>query len=285
MSNREPGEDGIPIKLRNVYLRKTGRKENLDIWIVDGATIRRDVFDEFLQGGNDQRYRFTPPGEIWIDGSTSVEEYEYALMHELHERRLMISLGWSYNRAHMASLMLELQARRKNRLAARDHELRLPPMATMDNEGNQEIPDIGTKVQLNAVYRAPLGKRGRLHIWVVDGAVVRREVYPDFGFSGHGLRYCFIPSNEIWIDDMVDCAEMDYQLTHQLHERAAMAHGADYETAYGRGSQAQVALRRRDAAQAQRREEQLAPVEPGTRERGTKPRGAVQKKQNRSARK
>jgi hypothetical protein len=52
-----------------------------------------------------------------------------------------------------------------------------------------------------------------------------------------------------------------------------MAHGADYETAYGRGSQ------------AQRREEQLAPVEPDTRERGTKPRGAARKKKNGSTRK
>ena len=60
------------IKLRDVYVRKTGRREKQDIWIVDGFKVRRDIFDEFLQGGNDQRFRFVPQNEIWIDGSTSV---------------------------------------------------------------------------------------------------------------------------------------------------------------------------------------------------------------------
>jgi hypothetical protein len=150
-------------------------------------------------------------------------------------------------------------------------------MLATDNEGNDEIPDIGNKVELREIYRARLGVRGGLQVWVVDGAAVRRELYPDFGFSGNGLRYKFIPSNEIWIDDQVNCAELDYQLAHQRHEREAMAHGADYPTAYVRGTKAQLAMRRRDAEQVRRKEEQLPPVEPGTRERGTKPRGALKK--------
>jgi hypothetical protein len=64
-------------------------------------------------------------------------------------------------------------------------------------------------------------------------------------------------------------AEMDYQLIHQLRERAAMARGADAGTAYGRGSDMQMAARRRDAEIVARKEERQAPVTLGTRERGT----------------
>ena len=257
------------VKLRNVYQRKSGRREGQDIWIVDGARIRRDVFDEFLQGGNDQRYRFVPHNEIWIDGTTSAEEYIYALMHELHERRQMLTLGLSYDHAHRESLMLELQARRKNAIDSDVHELQLPPMPPMDSEGNQEIEDIGDKVRLRDVYRAKLPMRDHLDVWVVDGAIVRRDVYPDFGFSGNGFYFQFIPKNELWIDDQVNCAEMEYQLIHQVRERAAMAKGSNAETAYGSGSALQTEARRRDAALAARKELRQPPVTLGTRDRGT----------------
>jgi len=258
------------IKLRDVYLRRTGRRAGQDIWIVDGARVRRDIFDEFLQGGNDQRYRFVPRNEIWIDGSTSVEEYTYALMHELHERNQMLTKGMTYDRAHREALMLELGARRKNLIDSNAHELKLPHMPPMDSEGNQEIEDIGDKVPLRDIYRARLPERRGLQVWVVDGAIVRRDLFPDFGFAGNDLYYQFIPRREIWIDDQVNCAEMDYQIIHQLRERASMARGADAQTAYGIGSALQIAARRRDAQMVVRKEERLAPVTLGTRDKGTK---------------
>ena len=158
---------------------------------------------------------------------------------------------------------------RVNRIDSDAHELRLPALPPMDSEGNQEIEDIGDKVLLRDIYRAKLPTRRGLHVWVVDGAIVRRDVFPDFGFAGNDLYYQFIPSKEIWIDDQVNCAEMDYQLMHQLRERAAMARGADAATAYGRGSDVQIAARRRDAALVARKEARQEPVTLGTRERGT----------------
>src|SRR5207249_2177944 len=77
--------DGDPISLQRIYLRKIGRCQRLDVWVVDGSRIRNHIYDEFLEGGNDQRYRFVPPGEVWVDGATSVEEFEYSAKHELHE--------------------------------------------------------------------------------------------------------------------------------------------------------------------------------------------------------
>src|SRR5207249_482381 len=84
------------------------------------------------------RYRFVPPGEVWVDGATSVEEFEYALKHEIHERQLMQTQGLSYDNAHQAALMLELGLRRKMRLACKDHELKQPYMPATDARGTQE---------------------------------------------------------------------------------------------------------------------------------------------------
>lgn len=98
---------------------------------------------------------------------------------------------------------------------------------------------------------------------------MRRDIFPDFGFSGNDLAYQFIPENEIWIDNQVNCFELEYQILHQMVMRAALARGADEETAYGKGSEAQLKLRRLDEEQVRRKEAKTPRVEGGTRERGT----------------
>jgi len=66
---------------------------------------------EYLQripyGGNEQRYLFNPKGEIWIDHAVSCEEFELTLAHELNERSLMAKFGWTYEKSHDSSLMVE----------------------------------------------------------------------------------------------------------------------------------------------------------------------------------
>ncbi|MEP7199036.1 MAG: hypothetical protein ABI874_04380 [Chloroflexota bacterium] len=263
-------EAGEPIKLQGIYLRKIRRRQRMDMWIVNGSRVRSHIFDEFLEGGNDQRYRFVPPNEIWIDGSTSVEEFEYALMHELHERHLMQTKGMSYDRAHTESLMVELNARRKMRLLCQQHELKQYYMPPTDVHGTQEIADIGNKIELREVYRYRIGRRGRQTIWIVDGAHVRRDIFPDFGFSGNDCAYKFIPPNEIWIDNQMDCFELEYQMAHQSVMRAAMVRGVEEATAYGKASDAQTRARRVDEAQAKRKEQRTPLVTGGTRARGVR---------------
>ncbi len=262
--------EGEPIQLQRVYLRKMGRQQDMQVWVVDGSRVRAHVFDEFLEGGNDQRYRFVPPGEAWVDGATSSEEYEYALEHELHERHLMQSKGLSYDRAHTSALMLELDLRRKMRRVCQQHELMQKPMPSVDVHGTQEIEDIGDKVELRDIYRYRLRVSKGLTIWIVDGSHIRRDIFPDFGFSGNDLSYQYIPANEIWIDSLVDCFELEYQITHQLAMRAAMARGSKEEDAYGVGSEAQLRQRRLDEQQSRRKEANTPPVEGGTRARGVR---------------
>ncbi|TMC55609.1 MAG: hypothetical protein E6J26_07840 [Chloroflexi bacterium] len=205
-----------------------------------------------------------------MDGATSVEEFEYSATHELHERQLMQTKGMSYDNAHHSSLMLELDLRRKMRLTCKDHELKQPYVPATDMHGTQQIEDIGDKVELRDVYRYRLRVSKGLTIWIVDGCHVRRDIFPDFGFSGNDLSYKFIPHNEIWVDTLVDCFELEYQIAHQRAMRASLARGTKEEDAWSKGDAAQRRLRRSDESQSRRKEAQMAPVEAGTRARGVR---------------
>jgi hypothetical protein len=62
--------------------------------------------------------------------------------------------------------------------------------------------------------------------------MVRKNIYPDFGFSGNDISYHFIPKNEIWIDGQVSCDETEYSIANEMNERKFMAAGKSYDDAY-----------------------------------------------------
>lgn len=97
--------------LEGIYRLKLGRRKGLDVWIIDGAKVRRELYTDFIYGGNDQRYKFIPFGEIWIDNAISVEELEFTIIHEIFERDLMLSQGMTYSKAHDLAAQEELKAR------------------------------------------------------------------------------------------------------------------------------------------------------------------------------
>ena len=100
-----------PSEVKGVYRYYWGDKNGYKIWIVDGYKVRHKIFDEFLYGGNEQRYPFNPKGEIWIDNAVSCEEFEMTLAHEMNERHLMAKFGWKYVDALDSSLAIEVEMR------------------------------------------------------------------------------------------------------------------------------------------------------------------------------
>jgi len=100
------------VKLKNIYRVKIGRKNGIDIWVVDGMNVRREIYADFVYGGNDKRYKFIPKGEVWIDDQVDASEIKFTIAHELKERELM-SKGMSYLDAHEQALKLELKMRRR----------------------------------------------------------------------------------------------------------------------------------------------------------------------------
>jgi hypothetical protein len=80
------------------------------VWIVNGRSVR-SLFDiDFTEGGHDKVYKFVPENEVWIDDDVEKEERGYVLLHELHERNLMLQ-GIKYNKAHAESSRLEYRCR------------------------------------------------------------------------------------------------------------------------------------------------------------------------------
>lgn len=215
-----------------IYRNYWGERDGYKIWIVDGNRVRLKLFREFLYGGNEQRYLFIPKGEIWIDNAVSCEEFELTIVHELHERHQMAKFGWTYDKAHISSLAIEVSLRRKFDEICRVHEKSLPKMPVTDYSNTKEISDITDKVQLRNIYRIPVGKRNGISVWIVDGYLVRGEIYPDFGFSGNDLSDHFIPPEEIWIDGQISCEETEYSIATELMERDLMSKGKSYGDAY-----------------------------------------------------
>lgn len=209
-----------------------GKADNYDIWIVDGSQVRLKIFSSFVYGGNEQRYPFNPKGEIWIDNAISCEEYYLTLAHELNERHLMAKFGWKYLTAHDSSLSLEQTIRQKNLEICLAHELSLGKVSPTDYSNIKEIRGIPDSIRIENIYRIPVGIRDGISIWIVDGYLVRKNIYPDFGFSGNDLSYHFIPKKEVWVDGQVSCEETEYSIATELKERELMASGKSYVDAY-----------------------------------------------------
>jgi hypothetical protein len=219
-------------KIQNVYRVSLGEQAGKKVWIVDGLVIRRDIFGEFLYGGNPQRYPWIPKNEIWIDHAISAEEFKYTLMHELHERDLMAKKGMSYADAHDSSLAVERNLRLYDFRNARIHESKLPKVKPVDCEGIKEIASLPDSILLRQIYRQFITSRDSINVWIVDGATVRRDIFPDFGLSGNDLAYHFIPKNEIWVDGQISCEETRFSIIAESVERQLMAKGMGYDEAY-----------------------------------------------------
>jgi hypothetical protein len=226
------GSCGGNKKVGGVYRYYMGKNNNYDIWIVDGNQVRLKIFSSFLYGGNDQRYPFNPKGEIWIDNAVSCEEYYLTLAHELNERHLMAKFGWTYIASHDSSLSVEQTIRHSNEDICRAHEAALKKVPVTDYDNIKEIKSIPDSIQLKNIYRVPVDTREGISIWIVDGYMIRKNLYPDFGFSGNDLSYHFIPPREIWIDGQVSCEETEYSIANEMMERKGIEAGKTYDDAY-----------------------------------------------------
>ena len=107
-------KDSGSVQLSGFYRGRIGRRDGLDIWVVDGSKVAKDIYPEFIMGGNDQRYRFNPLNEVWIDDRLGCDELEYTVAHELLEVQLMREKRYTYDKAHNRSLDLEKTLRDAN---------------------------------------------------------------------------------------------------------------------------------------------------------------------------
>jgi hypothetical protein len=240
-------------EINGVYRLISEIQDKYDICVVNGPLIRSKIYPEFLYGGNDQRYLFIPKHEIWIDNSISVVEYRYTVAHEMNERHLMAVFGYTYADAHDSSLRLERLMRKEDNQMVQNHEAELPEVTPYDCDGIKEIAELGDSIKLRDIYLQPYSKMGDISVWVVNGAAVRLNIYPDFGFSGNDRTYYFIPKNEIWIDGQVSCEETELSIAFELKERNYLISGDNYDNAYLKALKEESKIRDKKYSEAGRK--------------------------------
>lgn len=89
-------------------IRRLGRLNDLDIWLVDGERIRNEIDIDFTCGGHHLVYPwYVPATDVFIDDALGPLDRTATLLHELVEHSLMDGRGWGYDRAHDAASTAE----------------------------------------------------------------------------------------------------------------------------------------------------------------------------------
>ncbi len=252
------------LKLKDVYLARIGRREAQDIWIVDGGKVARDIYPEFVFGGNDMRYLFNPPDEIWIDCRVGVEELETTILHELVERRLMKDEGLTYGEAHDQALALEVPLRPswENQCLAAGKQL-IEFASQKKRKKLLALPES----KLLRLYRQPVGRYRGASIWIVDGTIVRQELNPDFGMADSLYMSDIVPANQFWLDSSMNTFEAYFALQRRKRLHLLQKAGLRPDKCYELALAAEGLERKKQARRAARHESRLAPVSYGARDR------------------
>ena len=90
-----------------------GVQDGVRIFLVHGRAVRDRAYVHFTMGGHPRRYRFIPPGEVWIDDAVAPAERAAIVHHELVELKLMENDGLGYHEAHERASAAELRFRRR----------------------------------------------------------------------------------------------------------------------------------------------------------------------------
>ena len=200
--------------LKPPYLQKDEQRGDIQVWIVDGSYIRGKMDEEFTNFGQHYRFPYIPANEFWIDKEAEHDERKFFIEHMLVENRLMAG-GMPYEQA----IVEADRAERKERRRAGDMRL--------VTGGGQHLPD--PEVVHERLWKA---LENGIHVWIVNGRMVRSVFDIDYTEGGHDYVYEFVPENEVWIDDAIVEAERGYVLLHELHERNLMAKGWPYSKAH-----------------------------------------------------
>lgn len=211
--------------MKKPYLKKFKVIKNITVWLVDGRYVRQNLNEEFTNFGQHYFFRFIPTNEFWIDRECNPGEEEFFIQHLLVEWRLM-RRGMKYSSA----LKHAGRAERAERIKS-EKVKELKPLLT-----NEKL--------IKRIHKRELTTyKNGLHVWLVNGELVRTFCFIDFTEGGHDKVYSFVPKNEIWIDDDLFPKERRFVLLHEIHERRLMANGWLYPEAHRSASKIEYLCR------------------------------------------
>jgi hypothetical protein len=206
-------------RMRNnehVYIKKVGDHDGLELWLVDGAAVRRDLDENFTEYEHHARYKFIPENEIWIEKETNEDEWKYFLENIDLERKF-ISQGMTLGEAVEKADKIEQKDRRQS------------PRIQKILKSHHERKNALAKIRKEKLEKY---SNDSVTLWLIDGEIVRALYMVEYSDGGHDLVYNFVPKNEVWIEKILTPDDRKFIILHELHERYLMSQGKDYEHAH-----------------------------------------------------
>ncbi len=207
----------------SVYLKKLQQIGPITVWLVNGVKVR--AFDnEFTNFGEHYGFKFIPENEFWLDQESAENEREFFIEHLLVEWNLC-KKGKDFEYALGKGDIKERAERKKCGDLTK----------VFDKEHSPHYDKIHKKL-------LGVTEQG-LHVYIIDGRLVRSAFYIDFTEGGHDYVYKFVPHNEVWLDDDLVLEDLPYVAIHEIHERNLMKRGWKYLDAHGSASVLEWTLR------------------------------------------
>lgn len=88
-------------------------KNDIQVYYVDGKSVRDNYKTDFSQGGHGYVYKWIPKDEIWIEKEEK-EETQFILSHEYTEMVMMRDMKIAYEKAHSIASKIEKELRETN---------------------------------------------------------------------------------------------------------------------------------------------------------------------------
>jgi len=203
-------------KNEHIYIKKLEDHSGKEVWLVDGAAIRRDLDENFTKYEHHARLSFIPANEIWIEEDTNKDEWPFFLRHLDREVEYM-KAGLTYD-----------EAVKKADEEEQEKRYHLPRIQKILSERDAR------KAALEKIRKHPLPEYSteKFTVWVVDGEIIRDLYMVGYADGGHDLVYSWVPKGEVWVEEVLPEKERKFIILHELHERGLMHGGKDYEHAH-----------------------------------------------------
>ena len=183
-------------------MKTIGTFKNFVVKSVDGEYIRDHLATEFSEWGSHLTYRFIPKNELWIEKQDTFEDDDIKpLIAAAYTEHKALENGAGEEAAYKKGVAVQKKFRKQS--AHLKFPIKMKELATF----------------------------GKIHVWLVNGEIVRDKLNSEFAEGGHGLVYKYIPKNEIWLDDAVT-EDLLCIFVHELTEYNLMLDGAKYEKAH-----------------------------------------------------
>ncbi|MHB8660422.1 MAG: hypothetical protein ACYC75_00565 [Minisyncoccota bacterium] len=187
-----------------IYLKKLDERDGYTAWLVNGAAVRREIDENFVEYDYHGHFRFIPEREFWIDDEMPEKEYDLYLKRLLKEVSFL-KKGVSVAEAVRSADSFEETLRQNGK--------RVQKFLTSQN---QEVLRRTLKKKKLEEYSSVVS------VWLVDGSLVRSVYMLGYTEGGHDIVYPWIPKNEIWLEESLKPEERAFIVLHELHERYLM---------------------------------------------------------------